>query len=56
MSVDVCILSLTEFDRSVHPQQYVVTLDVSVDDLVGMKKFQGLQNLDGKERITYNNR
>lgn len=51
VSVDLCVcvlhvLSLTEFDWSIHPQQYVVTLDVSMDDLVGMKKLQSLDNLD----------
>lgn len=51
MCVCAClhVLSLTEFDRSVHAQQYVVTLDVPVDDLVGMKKLQSLEDL-GKER------
>lgn len=39
-------LSLTEFNGSVHSQQYVVTLDVSVDDLAGMKKLQSLKDLD----------
>lgn len=37
---------LTEFDRAVHPQEDVVTLDVSVDDLVGMKKLQSLKDLN----------
>lgn len=41
-------LSLTEFDWSVHPEQYIVTLDVSVDDLVGMKKLQSLDDLDAE--------
>lgn len=36
---------LTEFDWSVHPEKYVVALDVSVDDLVGMKKLQSLKDL-----------
>lgn len=39
-------LSLTEFNGSVHPQQNIVTLDVSVDDLVGMEELQSLQDLD----------
>lgn len=42
------VLFLTEFDWSVHPQQHIVTLDVPVDDLVGMKKLQSLEDLDAE--------
>lgn len=30
------VLSLTEFNWSIHSQQHIITLDVSVDDLVGV--------------------
>lgn len=40
------VCSLTKFDWSVHPQQHVVTLDVSMNDLVGVKKLQSLEDLD----------
>lgn len=41
---------LTEFDWAVHPEKYVVALDVSVDDLVGMKKLQSLKDLN-REKV-----
>lgn len=41
---------LTEFNRSVHSQQYVVALDVSMDDLIGVKKLQCLQDLDANKQ------
>lgn len=40
------LLPLTKFDGSVHPQEHIVTLDVSVDNLVGMKKLQSLKDLN----------
>ena len=42
----VRVLALTEFDLSVHAEENVVTLDVSVDDLVSMQELQRLQTLD----------
>ena len=46
----VCVCVLTELDSSVHAQQHVVTLDVSVDHLVGMEKLQSLQTLQDTHR------
>ena len=48
--VCVCmrVLALTEFDLSVHAEENVVTLDVSVDDLVSMQELQRLQTLDNR--------
>ena len=36
---------LTELDLSVHAQQNVVTLDVTMNDLIGMKELQSLETL-----------
>ena len=41
-------VELTEFDLSVHSEEDVVRLDVSVDDLVGMQELQGLKTLRHK--------
>ena len=37
---------LTELDASIHTKQDVVTLDVTMDDLVFVEKFQSLQTLE----------
>ncbi len=42
--------NLTEFDRAVHPQQNVVALDVSVNDLIRVQKLQRLETLHGEEQ------
>ncbi len=36
---------LTEFDRAIHPQQNVVALDISVNDLIRVQKLQRLETL-----------
>lgn len=41
---------LTKFDRTVHAQQHVVTLDVPVDHLVSMQELQSLQALKRRQR------
>ena len=53
MDISVCVCvwrgggGLTELDLSIHTQQDVVALDVTMDDLVGVKELQRLQTLDG---------
>ncbi len=44
----VCVRGegLTELDLSVHTQQDVVALDVTMDHLVGVKELQRLQTLE----------
>ena len=54
ISICVCVFGgggggggLTELDLSIHTQQDVVALDITMDDLVGVKELQRLQTLDG---------
>ena len=41
---------LTELDLSVHTQQDVITLDVTMDHLIGMKELQRLETLEGEQK------
>ena len=47
---------LTELDASIHTKQDVVTLDVTMDDLVFVEKFQSLQTLkkNKEENVLFN--
>ena len=42
---------LTELDLSIHAQQDVVALDITMDYLVGVKELQRLQTLSGHQNI-----
>lgn len=41
---------LTELDLSIHAQQDVVALDVTMDYLVGVEELQRLQTLSGHQK------